>query len=149
MLKQPRTCNIYKREIDVTFLEARTVMESYMKVNTYAKGTHKTSPVSGNDHHQIGKLMYMGLNNRPKFQEQLKKLYSAKICQKEPQIKQKEPTTNTHTIIPKVSLENPISPNKTNIVKEKFPKSLIHPPIPKIDNPGKTHMIKPLIYQCM
>ena len=34
----------------------------------------------------------------PKFQEEFKKLHSAEIYQTETQIKEKEPTTNTHAI---------------------------------------------------
>ena len=43
----------------------------------------------------------------------LKKLHSAKICQAETQIKQKETTTNTHTTAKKISTENFKSPTET------------------------------------
>ena len=50
-----RTCNIYKREKEIMevkyrrsiiFLEARKIVESYMKVNTNAKVVQKASSIS-------------------------------------------------------------------------------------------------------
>ena len=75
-----------------------------MKVNGYANIALKLSPASNNNGNQpdkcrifIKKLMQLGANDWPKFQEQLKKkLYSWNL---NPQIKQKEPTTNTHITI--------------------------------------------------
>ena len=53
-----RTFNIYKKEMEtmkmkykrnITFLEARKIVESYMKVTTYDNETQKATPISNND----------------------------------------------------------------------------------------------------
>ena len=110
-----RTCNIYKRKKEmikvkyrkyITFLEARKIVESYMKDKTYSyiaqKLSHNNSKNIKNNHLDnnrafFEKLLQLGPINWPKFQEQLKKLHSAEICQIETQIqiKQKELTANT------------------------------------------------------
>ena len=66
----------YKRNI---FPEARKIVESYMKENTYANVAQRASS-KGNNNNQaddykyfIEKLMQLGPNNWPKFQEQPKK----------------------------------------------------------------------------
>ena len=88
----------------------------------------------------IKKLLQFRLNNWPKFQDQLKKLLLAEICQTETetQIKPKEPTTNTHTTAKKY-LQNFKSPTETSPIKRSH-QSLIHQPIPKIDNCVKTYI---------
>ena len=82
-----------------------------MKVNAYANVAQKASQFSSNnnqiDKALIEKLVQLQPNNWPKFQAKLKKLHSAETCQAETQIKQKEPTTNTHTIIKEYQQKTP------------------------------------------
>ena len=52
--------------------------------------------------------------------------------------KQIKHTTNTHTTSKNISTENFKSPIETNIVKRISYRLPISPPIPKIENPGKT-----------
>ena len=118
----------YKK--NTTFLEARKIVESYMKVNTYANVAQKVCPISSsnttstNNNNQLDKYrslikkrLQLELNNLPKFQEQLKNLHSAEICETETktQIKQKEPTTNTLTTAKNI-LQRTLNPQLKQVV---------------------------------
>ena len=81
--------------------------------------------------------MQLGPNDWPKFQQQLKKLHLTEICQTETQVKQKEPKISTYIFAPKVFTENSKSSMETNTVKRRSHRSLIYPPITKIDHSGK------------
>lgn len=86
-----KTCKIYQKEKEITevkhkrnisYPEARKIVESYLKSNTYAEATQKTSPSrqqnETNDQYRklIEKLVKLDQNEWPKFQENLKELYS-------------------------------------------------------------------------
>ena len=129
-----RICYTYKRVVkykrNVTFLEARKIEESNVKVNTYANAAQRASSISNNNSQPdkykiilIKKLVQLGPNDWPVSRTVLKKLHSAEICQTATQIKEKKLTKNIHT-------------NYKNISTENF-KLLIRPPIPKIDNSRK------------
>ena len=64
---------------------------------------------------QSSHLLYRGPNDRPKFQEHLKKLLSAEICQIETQTK-KNPQL---TPVPKKISATFKSPLETSIIKER------------------------------
>ena len=64
-----------KSRRNITFLEARNLVESYMKFYTYANVVQRASPNSNNNNQRdeyralVEKLMKQGSNDWPKFQE--------------------------------------------------------------------------------
>lgn len=129
-----RSCGVYRREKEImevkykniSFIDARKVVDNYMKVTSYTAITQREKPDRYNT--LIEKLLKLKPSDWPKFLEQLK-LYYAKINQPTLQTKPKETITNT----PVATLQTNKSPNKTNTTKQR---SLIRPPTSEI-NTGK------------
>lgn len=79
-----RSCDLWKREKEievkhkqiVSFLEAKQVLESYMKGPSYVKITTLIASQPDNYRAFIEKLVHLGPNVWPKFQKYLKDIYS-------------------------------------------------------------------------
>ena len=91
-LAYARSCNVYKKakEIlevkhkrNVSFLEARRILGSYMGESSYASVAWRADRTNEDNKYKtlVEKLIQLEANDRPKFQEHLKKLHSAKFYQ--------------------------------------------------------------------
>ena len=71
------------------------IVQSYMGVNTYATVAWRVNPIRNSNQPNnyrtlIKEIIQLEPCNWPKFQEHLRNLYSAKICQTEAQPEQKK-----------------------------------------------------------
>ena len=91
-LAHARSCDIYKKEKEilevkhmrnVSFLEARKIVGSYMRENSYAPVAQRVDTTNQDNKYRtlVEKLIQLEANDWPKFQEHLKKLHSAKFYQ--------------------------------------------------------------------
>ena len=85
-----RSCKAYKKEKEilevkhkrnVSFLEARKILGTFMSENSYASIAQRADTVNQDYRYRalVGKLILLEPNNWPKFQEQLKNLPSAEL----------------------------------------------------------------------
>ena len=110
-----RTCNIYEREKEImkvkyrrniTLLEARKIMEFFMKINVYGNVAQKACPISNN----IDQLeKYRALIKKKLVQSSRKSLCSSQIKRNH----------NAHKTVPKISTENSKFLTKMTTVKKK------------------------------
>ena len=86
----PRSCVVYQKEKEiievknnrnVSFLEARKIVGSYMGENSYATNARRVDTTNQNKKYRIlvKKLIQLEANDWPKFQEHLKKLHSVEF----------------------------------------------------------------------
>ena len=106
----------------------------------YTTVARRASPSSTNketDKYKVllEKLIQLAQSDWPKFQEQLRKMHSAK--RKQNILKQ------IFLQSQKIFIEKPITPTKTNAAKGKSHRSPINLPTSKIDNSGKAHISNP------
>ena len=87
-----RTCTVYQKEKDiievkhernVSFLEARRIVGSYMGESSYASVAQKADKINDDTKYRtlVEKLIKLEANDWPKFQEHLKKLHSDEFYQ--------------------------------------------------------------------
>ena len=79
----PRTCTVYQKEKEievkhkrnVSFLEARRIVGSYMGESSYASVARRADKTNNDSKYRtLEKLLKLEANDWPKFQEHLKKL---------------------------------------------------------------------------
>ena len=87
-----RSCIVYEKEkeiievkykMNVSFLEARKIVGSYMRESSYASVACRADRTNDDNEYRtlIEKLIQLEANDWPKFQEHLKKLLSAEFYQ--------------------------------------------------------------------
>ena len=85
-----RSCEAYKKEKEilevkhkrnVSFLEARKIVGTYMSENSSVSVAQRVDTISQDNRYRafVEKLIRLEPNDWPKFQEQLKKLHSAEL----------------------------------------------------------------------
>ena len=91
-----RSCDIYKKEKEIlgvkhkrniTFLEERKIVGSYLGENTYTSIAQSVNPINQDNKYRAlaEKLIQLELNEWPKFQSQLKNLHAAEFQQTQTQ----------------------------------------------------------------
>lgn len=114
-----------------------------MKGHTYINVVHKSNLVGSYDSNNtnkyrtlIDRLVQLGSNDLPKFQELLKRTYIVEGRQTDI-VKLQEPISNQHAVTEVPTVQNIKSLPKANISRHKSQRSPIRPPNLKIDLSGK------------
>ena len=141
-----RTCTVYQKEKEiievkhkrnVSFLEARRIVGSYMGKSSYASVARKADRTNDDSKYRtlVEKLLKLEANDWPKFQEHLKKLYSDEFYQA-PAQQQVANGERSNVVLQTKTHVGSITPTRTTPKSAKSPskqqlhKSPIRPPNP-------------------
>ena len=139
-----RSCTVYQKEKEiievkhkrnVSFLEARRIVRSYMGESSYASVARRADRTNDDNKYRTlaEKLIKLDANDWPKFQEHLKKLHSVEFYQA-PAQQQVGNGERSNVVVQTKTHEWSIAPTRTTPKSEKPPskqplrKSPIRPP---------------------
>ena len=139
-----RSCIVYKKEKEiievknmrnVSFLEARRIVRSYMGESSYASVAQRADRTNEDNKYRtlVEKLIQLEANDRPNFQELLKKLHSVEFYQAPAQQRVgngegSKVVVQTKTHIGSTTPTQTIPKSAKSPTKQPLHKSLIHPP---------------------
>ena len=139
-----RTCTVYQKEKEiievkhmrnVSFLEARRIVGSYMGESSYTSVARRADRINDDTKYRtlVEKLLKLEANDWPKFQEHLKKLHSDEFYQA-PAQQQVVNGEGSNVVVQTKTHVGSITPTRTTPKSAKSPskqplhKSPIHPP---------------------